>query len=142
MGRDAKLAFQKAAGIFIMYLTYCATDFCKQQRRSTISANDVFEALTELEFDEYIEPLKECLAHFRKSQQGKKEEKKRRDAARDEERRQLNVSMNLANGSAQQEQPAAVAAVAVAAVAAVAAVVQADVSSSSSSSSSSSTSGQ
>lgn len=134
MGRDAKLAFQKAAGIFIMYLTYCATDFCKQQRRSTISANDVFEALTELEFDEYIEPLKECLAHFRKTQQGKKEEKKRRDAAREEERRQLNATTNLANGDAQQEQPAAVAA-----------VVQADVSvssSSSSSASSSSSSGQ
>jgi len=60
VGRDAKLAFQKAAGIFIMYLTYCATDFCKQHHRSTISANDVFDALNELEFDEYVEPLKEC----------------------------------------------------------------------------------
>ena len=100
VGRDAKLAFQKAAGIFIMYLTYCATDFCKQHHRSTISATDVFDALNELEFDEYTEPLKECLQHFRKNGQAKKEEKKKRDAVREEERKKVEgVGSNIAEQS-------------------------------------------
>ena len=72
-----------------MYLTYCSTDFCKQHHRSTISSNDVFDALNELEFDEYTEPLKECLQHFRKNGQAKKEEKKKRDAVREEERKKV-----------------------------------------------------
>lgn len=84
VGHDANLAFQKAARIFIMYLTYCSTDFCKQHHRSTISSNDVFDALNELEFDEFTEPLINCLQHFRKNRQANKEEKKKRDAVKEE----------------------------------------------------------
>ena len=31
-------------------------------KRKTLSANDVLEAIKEMEFEEFIEPLKECLA--------------------------------------------------------------------------------
>ena len=89
VGKDAKQAFVKAAGIFILYLTYCSTDFCKQHHRSTISAKDVMDALEELEFEGYADHLEECLKHFRKNQQSKKDAKKERDAKREEEKRVL-----------------------------------------------------
>ena len=87
VGKDAKRAFVKAAGIFILYLTYASTDFCKQHHRSTISAKDVMDALQELEFEGYTDHLEECLKHFRKAQQSKKDAKKERDARREEEKR-------------------------------------------------------
>ena len=71
----------------MLYLTYCSTDYCRQHHRSTISARDVIDALHELEFEDYVDDLQECLAAFRASQQGKKNEKKKRDAKRESEKR-------------------------------------------------------
>jgi DNA polymerase epsilon subunit 3 len=87
VGKAAKQAFVKAAGIFVLYLTYCSTDYCRQHHRSTISARDVIDALHELEFEEYVDDLQESLVKFRTSQQGKKDEKKKRDAKRESEKR-------------------------------------------------------
>ncbi|KAH8056257.1 DNA-directed DNA polymerase [Aureococcus anophagefferens] len=42
--REAKTAFAKAAGIFIIYLTTCANDVCKDKKRQTVSAADVLQA--------------------------------------------------------------------------------------------------
>lgn len=39
-----------------------ANDFCREGRRTTISANDVYQALRELDFEEFVEPLKAFLA--------------------------------------------------------------------------------
>ncbi|CAN0531338.1 unnamed protein product, partial [Ectocarpus sp. 8 AP-2014] len=61
IGKDAKAAFSRSAGIFIMYLTACANDFCREAKRQTISAQDVMQAIKELEFGELEEPLKEYL---------------------------------------------------------------------------------
>jgi histone H3/H4 len=41
IGKDAKAAFARSAGIFIMYITACANDFAKDNKRSTITAGDV-----------------------------------------------------------------------------------------------------
>ena len=43
--KDAKQAFVRAAGIFIFYLTHCSNDFCKENKRQTISPQDVMNAL-------------------------------------------------------------------------------------------------
>ncbi|CAM9460770.1 unnamed protein product [Choristocarpus tenellus] len=43
------------------YLTACANDFCRESKRQTISAQDVMQAIKELEFGELEEPLKEYL---------------------------------------------------------------------------------
>ncbi|CAM9782742.1 unnamed protein product, partial [Discosporangium mesarthrocarpum] len=72
IGKDAKAAFARSAGIFIMYLTACANDFCRESKRQTISAHDVMQAIKELEFVELEEPLKEYLDQFRKEANAKK----------------------------------------------------------------------
>jgi histone H3/H4 len=45
VGKDAVAAFARASGIFIIYLTACANDFARENRRQTITANDVLAAI-------------------------------------------------------------------------------------------------
>lgn len=73
IGKDAKAAFSRSAGIFIMYLTACANDFCREAKRQTISAQDVMQAIKELEFGELEEPLREYLEQYRREASAKKQ---------------------------------------------------------------------
>lgn len=61
INKDALLAFAEAGKLFIHYLTATANDICKDAKRQTISADDILAALTDLEFHEFIEPLKQSL---------------------------------------------------------------------------------
>ena len=45
VGKDSVTAFARAGGIFIIYLTACANDFARENRRQTITANDVLAAI-------------------------------------------------------------------------------------------------
>jgi histone H3/H4 len=45
VGKDSVTAFARATGIFIIYLTACANDFARENRRQTITANDVLAAI-------------------------------------------------------------------------------------------------
>ena len=45
VGKDASAAFARASGIFIIYLTACANDFARENRRQTITANGVLAAI-------------------------------------------------------------------------------------------------
>jgi len=47
--------------VFINCLTATANDICKEQKRQTISADDVFAALQDLELGELVGPLKDAL---------------------------------------------------------------------------------
>mmetsp|Transcript_85445 Transcript_85445/g.171078 ORF Transcript_85445/g.171078 Transcript_85445/m.171078 type:complete len:128 (+) Transcript_85445:56-439(+) len=71
--KEAKSAFAQAAGIFILYLTSCANDFCHDNKRATISSADVVAALKELEFYDLLVPLEEFLTQYRKDASAKKE---------------------------------------------------------------------
>ena len=50
--------------VFISYLTSAANDICKDAKRQTISADDVFTALQDLDFGELINPTKEALEGY------------------------------------------------------------------------------
>ncbi|KAJ0463895.1 putative DNA-directed DNA polymerase transcription factor Hap3/NF-YB family [Helianthus annuus] len=59
--KDSLLAFSESARIFIHYLSATANDICKESKRQTINAEDVFKALEEIEFPEFIAPLRASL---------------------------------------------------------------------------------
>ena len=44
-GKDASQAFTRACGIFVIYLTTCANDIARENKRQTITANDVLAAI-------------------------------------------------------------------------------------------------
>ncbi|KAM7522595.1 hypothetical protein LguiA_012497 [Lonicera macranthoides] len=59
--REALQAFSESSRIFIHYLSATANDVCKENKRQTINAEDVFKALEEIEFPEFVEPLRAYL---------------------------------------------------------------------------------
>mmetsp|Transcript_27849 Transcript_27849/g.55791 ORF Transcript_27849/g.55791 Transcript_27849/m.55791 type:complete len:291 (+) Transcript_27849:141-1013(+) len=74
-GRDASSAFTRAAGIFIIYVTACANDFARENKRQTITANDILSAIKELDFDEFSPQLEVFLTRHREDEKRKKEAK-------------------------------------------------------------------
>jgi len=81
VGKDAVAAFARASGIFIIYLTACANDFARENRRQTITANDVLAAIKELEFDEFAPELTTFLERYRELEKTKKNAKAASKAA-------------------------------------------------------------
>lgn len=63
--REALDAFSESSRIFIHYLSAAANDICKESNRQTINAEDVFKALDDIEFSEFVEPLRASLQDFR-----------------------------------------------------------------------------
>ncbi|XP_065867587.1 DNA polymerase II subunit B4 [Euphorbia lathyris] len=70
--KDALLAFSESARIFIHYLSATANDICKESRRQTIKAEDVLQALEEIEFPDLVGPLKTSLTEFKRRNSVKK----------------------------------------------------------------------
>lgn len=61
INKDALLAFSESAKVFINYLTTTANDICHEHKRQTISADDVLQALDDLDFVEMVPQLKDAL---------------------------------------------------------------------------------
>ena len=59
--KEALFAFNESAKIFIHYITATANEICRDSRRQTISVDDVFRAIEELEFGEFGDALKSAL---------------------------------------------------------------------------------
>ncbi|XP_051153571.1 DNA polymerase epsilon subunit 3-like [Leptopilina boulardi] len=73
IGKEAKLAVAKASSIFILYITSVANTIAKNQNRKTINGADVTQAMKDIEFEQFLEPLQESLEIYKKSQKDKKE---------------------------------------------------------------------
>lgn len=61
VGRDVKAAMSRAASMFILYMTAQATEIAAKADRKTLLPKDIFEALEEAEFEDFVEPLKTAL---------------------------------------------------------------------------------
>ncbi|KAL6838503.1 hypothetical protein ACP4OV_031748 [Aristida adscensionis] len=88
VNRDAMAAFAESARIFIHYLSATANDMCKETKRQTINADDVLKALDEMEFSEFVEPLRTALQEFRNKNAGRRSEANKKQK---EKRRKLDT---------------------------------------------------
>lgn len=61
LNKDALLAFTESAKVFISFISCTANDICKEHKRQTISVDDVFQALDDMDFPEFLSPLREAL---------------------------------------------------------------------------------
>lgn len=59
--KDGVLALAESAKVLITFLTATANDICKEKKRQTISADDVFAALEDLDFGDLVAPLQVAL---------------------------------------------------------------------------------
>mmetsp|Transcript_31399 Transcript_31399/g.46877 ORF Transcript_31399/g.46877 Transcript_31399/m.46877 type:complete len:242 (-) Transcript_31399:312-1037(-) len=85
VGKDASSAFARACGIFVIYLTACANDFARENKRQTITANDVMAAVKELDFEEFLPQLTSFLEQHRAEEKIKRKAKEAAKAAREEQ---------------------------------------------------------
>ncbi|XP_041481446.1 DNA polymerase epsilon subunit 3-like [Lytechinus variegatus] len=78
VSKEARNAVSKAASVFVLYATSCANTHALKGKRKTLNATDVFAALDDMEFSEFIEPLRANLEVFRASLKNKKEASEQR----------------------------------------------------------------
>ena len=88
ISKEARLALSKAASVFVLYATSCANNVAQKSKRKTLTAPDVFTAMEEMEFETFLEPLKDSLEAYRSEQNqikerkaAKRKEKEEKDAA-------------------------------------------------------------
>ena len=89
LNKDALLAFVESAKIFISYLTATANDICHESKRQIINVDDVFNALEDIDFGEFVVPLKEALDAFREESKEKNAKKAERTRKRKQDEQAL-----------------------------------------------------
>jgi histone H3/H4 len=57
ISKEVKTSLAKSAGIFILYITSYANDSCRTGRRTTVTANDVLNAVKESELQQFLPAL-------------------------------------------------------------------------------------
>lgn len=73
--KEFRMAIGRAASVFIIFLSSAATEEARTHNLKTISAEHIFTALEETEFESFVQPLKETLETYRKSVNDKKQSK-------------------------------------------------------------------
>lgn len=89
IAKEARIAISKAASVFIIYLSSAAINEAKKLKHRTMTPQNIFDALEEIEFESFIEPLKDSLEAYRKTMKEKKSSKgaseKKEDGTKDDE---------------------------------------------------------
>lgn len=104
VNKDALTALSESTKVFISYIASTANDICREKKRQTLSADDVFAALTELEFSEFVEPLQKQLEAFKTA--NKEKAKARQDKEKAKRRRQEDEAGGAGAGPDDGEQQA------------------------------------
>lgn len=73
IGKDARTGVTRAATIFILYLSSSANTIARKTNRKTINGTDVIQAMVDIEFDQFVDPLQESLENFKRTQKEKKD---------------------------------------------------------------------
>ncbi|XP_048875439.1 DNA polymerase epsilon subunit 3 [Brienomyrus brachyistius] len=96
VSKEARRAISQAASVFVLYATSCANNFAMKAKRKTLNAADVMAAMEEMEFERFLQPLKEALEGFKKSQKGKK-------VASEQKQREKEKKADAENGKGKEE---------------------------------------
>lgn len=61
IAKEARTAFAKSASVYILYITSAASLVATSNNRKTISGQDVLQAMGNVEFNNFLEPLQDVL---------------------------------------------------------------------------------
>ena len=75
MSRDVRSAVSRSASIFILYLTTCANSIATEQKRKTLSPQDIIEAVNQIGFTHFTQQLQDLLQSLQKTKEVKAKEK-------------------------------------------------------------------
>lgn len=77
VAKEARAAIARAASVFVIFLTSTSTALARKQNHKTITAANILDALKQLEFESFVEPLTNDLETYRKVVKDKKEKSKK-----------------------------------------------------------------
>jgi len=83
VSKEARQAISKAASVFVLYATSCANNFALKGKRKTLAANDIFQAMGEMEFERFVPELKKSWEAFTAEKQAKLEKKKQQKESKE-----------------------------------------------------------
>ena len=72
VSKEAKLALMKATCVFILYSTAISNEFASKAHRRTLYAEDMFQALEDMELSEFIPDLRAMLDTYKTTSKGRK----------------------------------------------------------------------
>lgn len=90
---EARSAITRAASVFILYLTSTANTV-RVNDKKIITARNIFEALEENEFENFVQPLKESLESFKQMLKSKKDKKTDETGKENDKNKSLGTSVN------------------------------------------------
>lgn len=61
IAKEARICLNKAAAVFVLYVTSAANSVAMKNNRKTIAGQDVIQAMEDMEFEQFVEPLQEAL---------------------------------------------------------------------------------
>ena len=61
VSKEARQTISRASSVFVLYLTACAVTHANKAKRKTLAVNDIISAITDMEFEQFIQPLNEAL---------------------------------------------------------------------------------
>ncbi|XP_043644778.1 DNA polymerase epsilon subunit 3 [Drosophila teissieri] len=75
VSKEARAAITRAASVFAIFVTSSSTALAHKQNHKTITAKDILQTLTELDFESFVPSLTQDLEVYRKMVKDKKESK-------------------------------------------------------------------
>ncbi|KAI8124306.1 hypothetical protein FF38_10468 [Lucilia cuprina] len=81
VSKEARAAIARAASVFVIFLTSTSTALARKQNHKTITATNILDALKQLEFESFVEPLTKDLEAYRKVVKDKKDKGKKDTSA-------------------------------------------------------------
>lgn len=99
--RETRIAIARATSVFIMYLSSTAAANAEKANHKIFTANDVFDAIEEMEFENFLGPMKQALAAHRQELKDKKDKRQSTDKGK------ANESFNASTASSKSVAAAA-----------------------------------
>ncbi|KAH8249020.1 hypothetical protein KR032_005170 [Drosophila birchii] len=75
VSKEARAAIARAASVFAIFVTSSSTALAHKQNHKTITAKDILQTLTELDFESFVPSLTQDLEAYRKMVKDKKDSK-------------------------------------------------------------------
>lgn len=72
ISKEARTGLAKAASVFVLYVTSAATNIVKNNKRKALTGQDILEAMSDIEFDRFVEPLRNALDQYKQTVTAKK----------------------------------------------------------------------
>ncbi|XP_077286265.1 DNA polymerase epsilon subunit 3-like [Arctopsyche grandis] len=93
--KEARIGLAKVASVFVLYVTSASTNVAKKAGRRTLVGQDVLDAMEDIEFEKFVEHLRDCLETYKVSVKHKKDQVAAKKKDDDNQTESLTESLDM-----------------------------------------------